>query len=84
MKAIVTRQNEDGTFNEVGMNTRYISDEYKLLRNLLTFGVSARKGIYRLEIYHGNSIFGAPQRVIYVKRDNFGAIYQVNNEQVFS
>jgi hypothetical protein len=51
MKAIITRQNNDGTYDEVGMNNITISGEYK---TKLGLHVSAQKfsngGKVRIEI----------------------------------
>lgn len=37
MKAIVTHQNEDGTFDDVGTNNRFVTKQYKTERNLIKF-----------------------------------------------
>lgn len=37
---IVTRKNSDDSFDNVGMNNRYLTSKYKTLTGLLRYGVS--------------------------------------------
>lgn len=37
---IVTRKNSDGSFDDVGMNNRYLTSNYKTLAGLIRYGVS--------------------------------------------
>ena len=37
---IVTRKNSDGSFDDVGMNNRYLTSHYKTLNGLLRYGIS--------------------------------------------
>ena len=39
-KFIVTRKNKDGSFDNVGMNNRYLTSEYKTLSGLIRHGIS--------------------------------------------
>jgi hypothetical protein len=39
MKAIITRQNADGTYDEVGINNRMLRSEYKSIKSLLRYGI---------------------------------------------
>ena len=39
-KFIVTRKNKDGSFDNVGMNNRYLTSEYKTLSGLIRYGIS--------------------------------------------
>ena len=71
MRAIITRQNADGSYDGVGMNNRYLTKDYRLQHNLLTFGLSARVGTYRVEIFHG-SIHRDPSKILYVERTTTG------------
>lgn len=38
-KFIVTRKNKDGSFDNVGMNNRYLTSEYKTLSGLIRYGI---------------------------------------------
>ena len=59
---IVTKQNKDGSFDEVGMNNRTIID------GLSTYGRTFRHRInpfgngkvVRVEVYYGSNIYGKP------------------------
>ena len=69
MRAIITRKNKYGEYSDVGMNNRTVSGNYKLLRNLIRYGIPDNfSGILRLEIYNGASISGKPAKVIFVER----------------
>lgn len=59
MKAIITRRNNDGSFDEVGMNNRILTGQYKLLCNLVKFGVPEhfKNHECRFELYYNNIIF---------------------------
>ena len=67
MKVIVTRQNRDGSFDEVGMNNRAL---YSDLRTVGGVTRRARKrwpaGALRLEVFRG-SFYGNPSEVRFVK-----------------
>ena len=39
-KFIVTRKNKDGSFDNVGMNNRYLTSKYKTLSGLIRYGIS--------------------------------------------
>ena len=39
-KFIVTRKNKDGSFDNVGMNNRYLTSKYKTLSGLIRNGIS--------------------------------------------
>lgn len=59
MKAIVTRMNEDGTFDKVGMNNRYVTSHYKTVSGLIRYGVpkSWKKAGVRIEVIEpGNAV----------------------------
>ena len=59
MKAIITRQNADGSFDGVGTNNRVLTGHYKLLRNLIKHGVPEhfKNRECRFELYHNSIIF---------------------------
>ena len=57
MKIIVTKENADGTYDDVGTNNRVLISGYKTLKNAMKFGVKpfANNKPIRVEIYpHGN------------------------------
>lgn len=66
MRAIVTRPNEDGSYDEIGTNNRMVTGVYKTLKNLVKFGVPFWKGKLRVEVY-ADSIHQPAIKVIYVK-----------------
>lgn len=54
MIAIVTRQNSDGTFDDIGMNNRTVTGHYKTEKNLLKFGIPEhfkKSGKVRVEFF---------------------------------
>lgn len=57
-KYLVTRQNTDGSFDEVGMNNRTIVSGYKTYRNAFRFGINpfGRGRVCRVEVYYGGNI----------------------------
>ena len=68
MKAIVTRQNSDGSFDEVGMNNRAVFGPYSSQRTIdrLASEFAGHRG-YRIEMYRCDSIYGDPDRVYFYK-----------------
>jgi hypothetical protein len=62
MKYIVTRKNADGTFDEVGMNNRFVDSRYASLRTLLRYGVPAawRTAGIRVEVFQSERFYGSP------------------------
>ena len=70
MRAIITRPNSDGTYDEVGTNNRTVSYSYNTLRNLQRFAIPDNfKGKIRLEIFFSDSIpVGKPDLTIFVDR----------------
>jgi len=68
MKAIVTRQNPDGTYDEVGMNNRIVVGPFKRERTVFLRAFTwARGRSHRVETFAGDSILGSPNTVRYVK-----------------
>lgn len=69
MKAIVTRPNSDGTYDEVGMRNRYLTSQYKTERGLLRYGIADYfKGTIRIELFSDNGIFRDPYKTIYITK----------------
>jgi hypothetical protein len=67
MKAIVTRKNEDGTYDEVGMNNKFLTSQYKTVSGLIRHGIPKHwkdRGI-KIEIFYG-SIYRDSDRVLYI------------------
>lgn len=67
MRAIVTRENPDGTFDNVGIFNRTITKAYKTEQQLLRYGVTpyaetSRSGWVRVEVFR-RSIYGEPDDV---------------------
>ena len=55
LKIIVTKQNKDGSFDEVGMNNRALFSNYKTLKNAIKFGAKpfANGKACRVEVFPG-------------------------------
>lgn len=60
-KYIVTRQNDDGSYDEVGMNNRCIISGYKTFRNAFKYGINpfGNGKRVRVEVY-GESVHSKP------------------------
>jgi hypothetical protein len=67
MKFIITRQNSDGTFDEVGMNNRYVTGGYMSQRTLIRYGIPMHWQLagVRIEGYKRDSVLGEPDWVSY-------------------
>jgi hypothetical protein len=66
IKAIVTRQNKDGTFDEVGMNNRTIvqaKGRNHILKTAREYG-SGRK--CRIEMFFCNGFYGNPFEIVFI------------------
>lgn len=68
MKIICTRQNEDKTYDEVGMNNRFLTSEYTTTNGFLRYGIPTHfyGNDIRLEVWFGDNIYRAPDKVLYV------------------
>lgn len=55
LKIIVTKQNNDGSYDSVGMNNRALFSHYKTVKNAVKFGALpyAKGKPCRVEIYPG-------------------------------
>lgn len=60
-KYLCTRQNADGSYDEVGMNNRCIISGYKTYKNAFKYGINVfgRGRPVRVEVY-GDNIYGSP------------------------
>lgn len=67
MKIIVTQENADGSYDEVGTNNRCLISGYKTLKNAMKFGVMpfANNKAIRVEIYPHGNIYAECNWVIY-------------------
>ena len=75
--AIVTRKNPDGSYNEVGMNTRRVV--HGSHSNILKKAKEFAKGPHRVELFHGDRVgYGAPHKVIHSEST------QLTGEQVMA
>jgi hypothetical protein len=68
MKIICTRQNEDKTYDEVGMNNRFLTSKYTTTNGFLRYGIPTHfyGNDIRLEVWFGDNIYRAPDKVLYV------------------
>lgn len=60
-KYIVTKQNKDGSFDEVGMNNRCIISGYKTYKNAFKYGINVFGAgkTCRVEVF-GDDVYGKP------------------------
>jgi hypothetical protein len=69
MKAIITRANPDGSFDEVGMNNRTVTKSYKTRRGLFNYGLPENfRGRLRIEIFSDERFYGDPIEIMEVIR----------------
>lgn len=70
MKAIITRQNKDGTFDSCGTNNRMITREYKTATNVLRYGIPAiwLTQKVKIDIYYFNIYKEVPDRSFLFKK----------------
>ena len=67
MRAVLTIQNKDGTYDEVGTMNRSIVGPATSMKSLITQSRAVTWGRpARLEIYNGTSINGDPKEVKYL------------------
>ena len=70
MRAIITKQNEDKSFDECGMNNRRVTKSYKSVATLLKYGLPKfwKSSTVRVEFFLGESILGKPFDTIITNR----------------
>lgn len=68
MRAIVTRSNKDGSYDQVGMSNCFITNEYKRMTYIHKAAREFSKGRpYKLEIYYNwNNRYKDPDKVLIV------------------
>lgn len=68
MKIICTRQNKDKTYDEVGMNNAFLTSKYTTTNGFLRYGIPTHfyGNNLRLEVWYGDNIYRAPDKVLYV------------------
>jgi hypothetical protein len=68
MKIICTRQNKDKSYDQVGMNNRFLTSKYTTTRNFLRYGLPAHfyGNTLKLEVFYGDNIYRAPDKTMYV------------------
>ena len=69
MIAIVSQRKVDDSYYEVGMSNITVTGNYKLLRNLIKYGVSRqwRESGVRLELFYDTeAIYGKPFKILYI------------------
>ena len=68
MKAIITRKNQDGSYDNVGMRNRFLANHYKTVKSLMRYGISENwrsRGV-RVEIFNYNLYQEKPDKIIYI------------------
>jgi len=68
MKIIYTRQNKDGSYDEVGMNNRRLTSKYNTTNGFIRYGIPSDYygNTLKLEVWYGDNIYRAPDKVKYV------------------
>jgi hypothetical protein len=71
----VTKQNADGSYDEVGMNNRCIISGYKTFRNAFKYGINpfGNGKTVRVEVYNEN-VFAEPLGVHIMSTTRTGAV----------
>jgi hypothetical protein len=66
MKALVTKQNPDGTYDEVGMNNRLVLSvpSSSLVRRRMQH---LKAGTYRVELFSEEAFYGTPFDIFYTE-----------------
>lgn len=62
---IVTRKNKDGTFDQVGMNNRILTRNYKTLKGLLKYGISDQWKQTGFKVERFINVYGNPLNVYF-------------------
>lgn len=72
MKVIVTRENNKGTFDEVGMNNRMIIDWLKSESHIIKHAREFSNGKkVKLEYFHDDNVYGKPFKTKFHTFDTF-------------
>ncbi len=68
MKIICTRQNKDGSYDEVGMRNRFLTSSYKTTNGFIRYGIPTNfyGNTLKLEVFYGDSVYTDPDKVRYV------------------
>jgi hypothetical protein len=68
MKIIYTRQNKDGSYDEVGMDNRRLTSKYTTTNGFVRHGIPSDYygHTLRLEVWFGNNIYCAADKTLYV------------------
>jgi hypothetical protein len=64
---IVTRQNTDGTFDEVGSNNRTVITGYKSYQSAMRYAIKpfAQGRVVRVEVYHNDNVHRTPDETFH-------------------
>jgi hypothetical protein len=68
MKIICTRQNKDGSYDEVGMNNRFLTSNYTTTNGFLRYGIPTHfyGHTLQLEVFYGDNVYRNPDKTVYV------------------
>ena len=68
MKAIITKKNQNGSYDECGMNNRFLTSTYKTVKGLIKYGISKnwRSQGVRIEVFNYNLYQENPDKTIYI------------------
>lgn len=67
MKIICTRQNKDGSFDEVAGDNKFVTRDYTTSNGFIRYGIPARFYGHKLkiDIYYGDSVYQDPNKTVY-------------------
>jgi hypothetical protein len=68
VKIICSRQNSDGSYDDVGMNNRFLTSQYNTVRGFIRYGIptSYYGNTLRLEVFYGDNVYRDPDKTQYV------------------
>ena len=68
MKIICSKPNASGGYHDVGMTHRRLTGDYSTVRNFIRYGIPSDfyGNTLRLEVFYGQNIYRAPDKVMYV------------------
>ncbi len=71
MKAIITKQNLDGSFDQVGMNSRVLVSHLKTEKGIRKWAKEYAKGkTHQIELWNSDNIYRDPDKITVVKDIN--------------
>jgi hypothetical protein len=70
MQIIVTKQNPNGTYDEVGMNNRALFSQYKTISGAIRYGAKPYANGKPCRVEFFTNVYADPFKVIYINGAN--------------